>query len=183
MELGQHTIEPLLVLCKKGNRLAQLEVYNRYQKAMYNVAYRIVKDTAEAEDVMQESFIAAFSKLDSFKGDATFGAWLKRIVVNNSISTYKKSQRYVALDETLIEEAPEEISGVDLSECSDLRTSAVLSRMDELQESYRQILTLHYIEGFDYEEICEILQISYGNCRTMISRAKESLRKKLAIAS
>jgi len=183
LELGQHTIEPLLVLCKKGNRLAQLEVYNRYQKAMYNVAYRIVKDTAEAEDVMQESFIAAFSKLDSFKGDATFGAWLKRIVVNNSISTYKKSQRYVALDETLIEEAPEEISGVDLSECSDLRTSAVLSRMDELQESYRQILTLHYIEGFDYEEICEILQISYGNCRTMISRAKESLRKKLAIAS
>ena len=103
--------------------------------------------------------------------------------MNNSISTYKKSQRYVALDETLIEEAPEEISGVDLSECSDLRTSAVLSRMDELQESYRQILTLHYIEGFDYEEICEILQISYGNCRTMISRAKESLRKKLAIAS
>ncbi len=183
MELGQHTIEPLLVLCKKGNRLAQLEVYNRYQKAMYNVAYRIVKDTAEAEDVMQESFIAAFSKLDSFKGDATFGAWLKRIVVNNSISTYKKSQRYVAIDETLLEESPEEISGVDLSECSDLRTSAVLSRMDELQESYRQILTLHYIEGFDYEEICEILQISYGNCRTMISRAKESLRKKLAIAS
>ena len=183
MELGQHTIEPLLDLCKKGNRLAQLEVYNRYQKAMYNVAYRIVKDTAEAEDVMQESFIAAFSKLDSFKGDATFGAWLKRIVVNNSISTYKKSQRYVAIDETLLEEAPEEISGVDLSDCSDLRTSAVLSRMDELHESYRQILTLHYIEGFDYEEICEILQISYGNCRTMISRAKESLRKKLAIAS
>jgi RNA polymerase sigma factor (sigma-70 family) len=183
LELGQHTIEPLLVLCKKGNRLAQLEVYNRYQKAMYNVAYRIVKDTAEAEDVMQESFIAAFSKLDSFKGDATFGAWLKRIVVNNSISIYKKSQRYVAIDETLLEESPEEISGVDLSECSDLRTSAVLSRMDELQESYRQILTLHYIEGFDYEEICEILQISYGNCRTMISRAKESLRKKLAIAS
>ncbi len=85
MTLTKENIESLLVLCKEGNQLAQLEVYNRYQKAMYNVAIRIVKDTAEAEDVMQESFITAFSKLDTFKGEATFGSWLKRIVINNGI--------------------------------------------------------------------------------------------------
>ena len=88
---SQHT-DSLLGLCKQGNQLAQLEIYNRYQKAMYNTALRIVKDPYEAEDVMQESFIKAFDKLDSFKGDASFGSWLKRIVINNGIGVYKKTK-------------------------------------------------------------------------------------------
>ena len=75
MTLTKENIESLLVLCKKGNQLAQLEVYNRYQKAMYNVSVRIVKDTAEAEDIMQESFLTAFNKLDTFKGDVK-AAWM-----------------------------------------------------------------------------------------------------------
>ena len=86
MTLAKQHIDALLVLCRKGNQLAQLEVYNRYQNAMYNTAVRIVKNSAEAEDVMQESFIAAFSKLDSFKGTASFGSWLKRIVINKYCS-------------------------------------------------------------------------------------------------
>ena len=73
-----------------GKQSAQLEVYNRYYKAMYNTALRIVKDSAEAEDVMQDSFLNAFTKLESFKGEVTFGAWLKRIVINNSIHHYRR---------------------------------------------------------------------------------------------
>lgn len=183
MSLTNHSIEKVLKLCSKGNQLAQLEVYNRYQRAMYNIALRIVKDTALAEDVMQESFIAAFSKLDSFKGESTFGAWLKRIVVNNSISEYKKSKRYVPLPEHGLEDEADEVQGIDTTEYTELKTTALLASMEKLNGSYQQILTLHYIEGFDYEEICELLQISYGNCRTLVSRAKESLRKKLAAAS
>ncbi len=86
-------IDTLLELCKQGKQSAQLEVYNRYYKAMYNTALRIVKHTAEAEDVMQESFLKAFTKLHTFKGDVAFGAWLKRIVINNSIYHYKKQQK------------------------------------------------------------------------------------------
>src|SRR6056297_3760388 len=81
-----------------GKQSAQLEVYNRYYKAMYNTALRIVKDSAEAEDVMQESFLNAFTKLHTFKGDVAFGAWLKRIVINNSIYHYKKQQKKRAVD-------------------------------------------------------------------------------------
>ncbi|MFT5986256.1 MAG: RNA polymerase sigma factor (sigma-70 family), partial [Planctomycetota bacterium] len=99
MSLTTTDISILVSLCKKENQLAQLEIYNRYNKAMYTIAARIVKNTAEAEDVMQESFIAAFDKIDSFKGTATFGAWLKRIVVNNSIAQYKKSLRFVSVDD------------------------------------------------------------------------------------
>ena len=160
--------------------MAQVEVYNRYNRAMYNVALRIVKDTALAEDCMQESFIAAFSKLDSFKGNATFGAWLKRIVINNSLVAYKKSKKFVAFDDVVTTQVElDDVHGIASETYDSLRTNQVLQCVNELHDSYSQIITLHFIEGFDYEEICEILNISYTNCRTLISRAKESLRKKL----
>jgi len=184
LTLTQQNINTLLVLCNKGNQLAQLEVYNRYQQAMYNTALRIVKNTAEAEDVMQESFITAFSKLNSLKDNATFGSWLKRIVINNSVSQYHKSKRFVHIsDEEFKEEAEEDSYSIYSEDYTNIKANRVLNCMEKLNTNYSQILTLHFIEGFDYEEICEILQISYANCRTLISRAKESLRKKLIVAT
>lgn len=183
LTLTKQPITALLALCQDGNQLAQLEVYNRYQRAMYNTALRIVKDTAVAEDVMQESFIAAFNKLGSFKGEATFGSWLKRIVVNNSIAEFRRSQRMPTVSDdyhlSVAEESPE---GLEEEDYSELQSTALMEAMNQLNDNYRSILSLHFIEGYDYEEICEILSISYANCRTMISRAKESLRKKLVIS-
>lgn len=174
-------IDSLLGLCREGNQLAQLEVYNRYQKAMYNTALRIVKDTMEAEDVMQESFIAAFNKLDSFKGEATFGSWLKRIVVNKSIAKYKKNKRFTQLSVDQLAETSDQAYGLAEADYSSLKAQQVLQVMNALKDNYRQVLSLHLIEGYDHEEICEIMKISYANCRTMISRAKESLRSKLSV--
>jgi len=193
LTLTKQNISILLVLCEKGNQLAQLEVYNRYQQAMYNTALRIVNDTAEAEDVMQDSFITAFNKLGTIKDPTTFGSWLKRIVINNSISQYNKSKRFVSLnDEVLIPngigfEGEEETLSDNISigtdvDYSNTKIKEVIKCLKGLNKNYNQILTLHFIEGFDYEEICEILNISYANCRTMISRAKESLRNKLIVA-
>ncbi len=181
MALTKQNIDTLLVLCGNGNRLAQFEVYNRYQLAMYNTALRIVNNTAEAEDIMQESFITAFSKLDTLKNNATFGSWLKRIVINNSIVAYNKTKDFVTIpDENFVEESQENFS-ISSEDCTNIKVQEVLGCMNGLHERYRQILTLHFIEGFDYEEICEILQISYSNCRTLISRAKENLRKELLV--
>ncbi|MGB3773647.1 MAG: RNA polymerase sigma factor, partial [Leeuwenhoekiella sp.] len=152
----------------------------RYYKAMYNASLRIVKDSAEAEDIMQESFLIAFTKLDSFKGDASFGSWLKRIVVNNSINAYKKQVRLgeVPIDNTLykLEDEPQETT----CDTTHLQVQQVMQAMDQLKENYRVALDLHLIEGYDYKEVSTILKISYANCRTMISRAKESLRLKLS---
>ena len=170
----------MLSLCKDGNQKAQLEVYKRYYKAMYNTALRIVKDTAEAEDVMQESFLSAFTKLDSYSGDATFGSWLKRIVVNNSISSYNKRLRRKEddLEDTLYKLEDED--GITECDADSLEIRRVLKTMEALIESHRVALTLNLIEGYDYDEMSEILGISYANCRTTVSRAKESLRKKLS---
>lgn len=84
-------IEELVTLCQQQNQKAQFEVYNRYCKAMYNVAFRMVKDEHFAEDVMQESFLKAFTKIDSYKKEVAFGAWLKRIVINYSIDFAKRT--------------------------------------------------------------------------------------------
>ncbi|WP_461533640.1 RNA polymerase sigma factor [Sinomicrobium sp.] len=175
----RHT-EQLIEQCKRGDTRAQLEIYDRYYKAMFNTALRIVKDKVEAEDVMQESFLKAFTKLHSFRGEVSFGAWLKRIVINDSIYSFRKQQQNqnIPIDEVLYK--IEDDNGVAADyEFTDLKAQKVLDTVKTLKDNYRISLTLHLIEGYDYDEISDIMQISYANCRTTISRAKESLRKKL----
>ncbi|WP_179006657.1 RNA polymerase sigma factor [Winogradskyella forsetii] len=174
-------IEQLLWLCKSGNQRAQLEIYNRYNKAMYNTALRIVKDSYKAEDIMQESFLTGFTKLNTLEDTNMFGAWLKRIVINNSIGHYNKTmkQNEVPLDTVIYK--VEDDGGIVEHEQTSEKVKQVLDTMKTLKPNYNVSLTLHLIEGYDYEEICEIMNISYANCRTLISRAKESLRKKLVL--
>lgn len=174
-------INDLVARCREGDQRAQMEIYERYYRAMYNTSLRIVKDTAEAEDLMQEAFLKAFTKIESFKGEASFGAWLKKIVVNLSINAFNKKSKFteVSYNDELKNEL-DESEGIDLTEgTKDEKVKKVMRALNSLKENYRVALTLHLIEGYDYEEICEILDITYANCRTTISRAKESLRKKL----
>ncbi len=182
MSHKKENTDVLVQLCLQGKQSAQLEVYNRYYKAMYNTSLRIVKDSAEAEDVMQESFLNAFTKLHTFKGEVTFGSWLKRIVINNSIYHYRKQlkKNEVDLDDVIykVEDNDGVVSDHVLTE---LKAQKVMETMNLLKDNYRISLTLHLIEGYDYEEISQIMNISNANCRTMISRAKESLRNKLTI--
>ncbi|SDS71458.1 RNA polymerase sigma-70 factor, ECF subfamily [Gillisia sp. Hel1_33_143] len=174
-------IDDLILRCRKGEQRAQLEIYNKYYRAMYNTALRIVNNSAEAEDIMLEAFIKAFAKIKSFKGKSTFGAWLKRIVVNLSINSFNKRSKYQEVsyqDEFKNDVFDDE--GIDHNEDQiNSKVLKVLNAMKCLKNNYRIILHLHLIEGYDYEEICEIMKLSAANCRTTISRAKESLRAKL----
>lgn len=170
-------ISKLLELCKENNEKAQLTLYNQYYKAMFNVSYRIVGDSYLAEDVMQESFLKAFRKLDTFSGNVTFGSWLKKIVINTSISELKKLNKHQF--ESLDENVDDLIVKEDSENFTELKAESILKTIQSLKSNYKIILTLFFIEGYDLEEITSILNISYENCRTMMSRAKESLRKKL----
>ncbi len=183
MSLKNENIDALLQLCLENDQRAQMEIYNRYYKAMYNTAIRILKKSDEAEDVMQESFLNAFTKLHTFKGEVAFGAWLKRIVINNSIKSYRdqKKRKQVDLDPIIYKVKDNDVAASD-HVFTELKAQKVLETMEQLKDSYRISLTLHLIEGYDYEEIGSIMNISYANCRTTISRAKESLRRKLLIA-
>ncbi|MDX6182817.1 RNA polymerase sigma factor [Flavobacterium sp. Fl-77] len=181
MNITNQNIEELIALCKKNNQKAQFEIYNRYSKAMYNVAYRIVKDEHFAQDVMQEGFLRAFTRINDYKQEVAFGAWLKKIIVNYSIDFYKKNTafQFEDLSKTLYKAEENDSILSESIDLNSLKVKQVLDTISELKDNYRMVLTLFYIEGYDQEEICDILNISYANCRTTLSRAKESLRKKL----
>jgi RNA polymerase sigma factor (sigma-70 family) len=176
-------INNLVERCRQGSRNAQFELYNTYYKAMYNTALRIVKDAHWAEDIMQEAFLKAFTRIDTFKGEVSFGAWLKKIVVNHSLDNYKKINRTAMdpLDDVLYKVEDDSHNDESKLDLQQLQLQQVMAAIQSLKENYRLILTLLFIEGYDQEEICEILQINPGNCRTTISRAKESLLKKLNV--
>ena len=179
--LTNSNTEELIELCKSKNQSAQLEIYNRYYKAMYNTAYRIVKDSFEAEDIMQDSFLQAFTKLDTLKDISIFGAWLKRIVINNSIHHYRKQiKRNETPIDDILYKIEDSTDGIDRNyEFTSIKANQILETMKTLKENYRIALTLNLLEGYDYEEISEIMNISNQNSRTIISRAKTSLRQKL----
>ena len=147
---------------------------------MYNTAFRILKDSFEAEDVMQESFLTAFTKLGTFKGEVAFGAWLKRIIINKSITQYRKNNRVseVGLD-VVPEQADKDITE---TEYTALSVNDIKNSINQLKDNYRVALTLNLIEGYDYEEIAEIMDITYQNSRTTISRAKSKLRQLLVVS-
>ena len=126
---------------------------------MYVIAHRYLKDTAAAEDAMQEAFIKAFKKLSQFKGDVTFGAWLKRIVINTCLDTLKsKKLELQSLNEEVYTIVEDE---ADWSISDETSISEVISAIEELPENYKATVKLFLIEGYDHQEISEILQPIY----------------------
>ncbi len=180
MQNNNQHITKLLQRCKSGEESAQFEIYKLYYKAMYNTSLRILNDSFEAEDVMQESFLVAFTKLSTFKGEVTFGAWLKRIVINKSITQLRKNKKFdhlpleVVADQRDHDNNDEDYSLINMKE--------ILGAINQLKDNYKVALTLNLIEGYDYEEISDIMEISYQNSRTVVSRAKSKLRELLVVS-
>lgn len=165
----------LIEACRLNDSQAQEKIYDLYCNAMYNASFRIVNHSAEAEDIMQESFIEAFEKLNTFRAEGTFGGWLKRIVVNNSINYLRRRKETLGLNEEITDVADTEKEEKEYSENLFLRLEEVRNAILTLPENYRVIISLHLLEGYDHEEISKILDISYGNVRTKFSRAKQKL--------
>ncbi len=178
MKKNQDSKNPvkLIKACKTGNRKAQLEVYKLYYKAMYNISLRILNNSADAEDVMQESFLNAFQKLDTWKGEVSFGAWLKKIVINRSLDVIKTRKALISLDS--VPEMAEEHCEKYLN-YKDISPEMISRAISSLPDGYRVILSLYLIEGYDHEEISEILHITNATSRTQYHRARKQLAKKL----
>lgn len=143
---------------------------------MYNVAYRIVHDEEEAQDVLQEGFISAFRNLKNYRGDATFGAWLKRIVVNKALNAVKRKKMDRFPDEGQVEVMEE---SVDEFQDFPFTVEKVRGAMDRLPDGYRMVLSLYLLEGYDHGEIAEILGISESTSKSQFNRSKKKLRELL----
>lgn len=170
--LTSHIIEQ----CINNDRKAQLQLYTNYCDGMFIVAMRFVKDTMEAEDIVQEAFIKAFSKLRQYKGEVTFGAWLKRIVINKCIDTLKsKKQELTELDEVHLKVVDESIESEWLVDDA-ITLDEVKFAINSLPDKYNYVLKLYLIEGYDHQEISQILNISEVASRTQLSRGRTKLK-------
>jgi RNA polymerase sigma factor (sigma-70 family) len=161
--------------CKTGDQKAQFQIYKLYYKAMYNTSLRIVSDTMEAEDIMQESFLSAFDKIDTYSGIVSFGAWLKKIVINRSLDSLNR--RKAIFEDIDTHTGIKDSSGEDLAQKEeiDVRVEEVKLAIEKLPDGYRIILSLYLLEGYDHDEIGEILSISSSTSRSQLSRAKQKL--------
>ncbi len=163
----------LIANCRNGDQKAQMEIYTLYYKAMYNAALRILKNQEDAEDVMQDSFIDAFSRIHLYREEGSFGGWLKRIVINNAMDFIRKQKPTNDIDESLVLLTEDETDCIE----NDCRLEDIKEAMNKLKDEYRIILSLYLFEGYDHEEIASIQKISYGLSRTRYSRARQSLLK------
>lgn len=175
----QKTIHIYLVeRCQRGDRQAQNELYKLYVGAMYNICRRMMGGEEEAKDVLQDAFITAFSSIHTLKNEITFGAWLKRIVINHCLNAIKKKR----LLTTELEEHHdfEEQSAEDMDYC-DLEARKVLQAIDNISEGCRTVLNLYLFEGYDHKEIGQILGISESASKAQYSKAKSKIRKLLDV--
>lgn len=141
---------------------------------MYNTSLRILKDRQEAEDILQESFLTAFDKLNQFKSESSFGNWLKKIVINKSINKLN-TKKIILVDENLLGTIPqEEEPGNTYNQFDVVKLNQLIK---ELPEGYRIILSLYLLEGYDHEEIGKVLNISPSTSRSQYTRAKQKLKK------
>ncbi len=168
--------EDLIARCRAGDQDAYYHIYRLYSRQMFNVSCRITATEEDAEDALQEAFISAFKNLDHYRGDATFGAWLKRIVVNKSINALKK-RRHELISDKEEWDVPEE--GEESGYMEGLTVERVKKAIEELPDGYRSVLSLYLLEGYDHQEIAEIMGISESTSKSQLNRAKTKLREKL----
>jgi len=141
---------------------------------MYNSSLRIVGATVVAEDIMQESFLTAFRKLSAYSGEVSFGAWLKKIVINRSLDYLRK--RKVVFEEL---QNDLQITDEEEPEFDQMTVAEIKTAISALPDGYRTVLSLILIEGYSHEEVSKILCIRNVSSRTQYSRAKIRLREVL----
>jgi len=167
----------LISLCKKGERKAQFDLYGRYSGLLYAVALRYTNTKIDAEDVVQNSWVKIFSKLDSFSKNNSFEGWMRRIVVNTAITLYRKNQKHAnQIDIADVHATPRDI---EASRKCDFTRDELERAIARLPEGYGLIFKLYVIDGYKHKEIAEMLDIEVNTSKSQLSRAKKYLQNQL----
>ncbi|GAB3248073.1 hypothetical protein GCM10027347_04110 [Larkinella harenae] len=155
-----------------GRRMAQRLLFERYKRAMYSVAFRMLNDYDHANDALQDAFVEVFRQLHTFRFHSTLGAWIKTIVVRQALRKRQLEWRFETINEQLHDapvEVPDSVTG-------DALDAAIRS----LPDGARTVFVLAEVEGYKYQEIAIMLNISEGTCKSQVSYARKLLRRKLA---
>lgn len=169
-----HQLETKLIkLCKKGNEVAQMQVYDKYAQAMFTIACRYLNNEEDAKDAMQDGFLKAFRNIENYHPKATFGVWLKRIIINQCLDVLKKNTlKFNDVEVSELRITDEENWQFD----SSISKQEILNAIEQLNEKHKIVVKLYLLEGYDHEEISEILEIPIKTSRTHLRRGKIRLQ-------
>ena len=163
--------------CKNNDQKAQMKLYDLYNRAVYGTIIRLIKEPMESEDLMQDTFLSAFTNIKGFRSEAGFGTWIKRIAINKSLNSLrKKSPDFLDIKEERIpdnshEKIDEQTNRFTLEE--------IKQEINRLPEGYRVVINLYLLEGMDHDEIAKILNIKSVSSRSQYLRAKKKLAENL----
>jgi RNA polymerase sigma factor (sigma-70 family) len=172
------TIDDLISGCKAGYRQAQEQLYLQSAPKMFAVCMRYARDRMEAEDILQTGYIKVFQKVGEFKGEGSFEGWIRRVMVNTAIESYRKNQR--SLNIVQIDEAVEQLGGADsFQDFSGMGMQDLLKLIQKLADGYRVVFNMYVIEGYSHKEIAETLGITESTSKSQLSRARAILQQEI----
>jgi RNA polymerase sigma-70 factor (ECF subfamily) len=162
--------------CLNNDRKAQKLLYEKYSSKMFGVCMRYAKSKEEAEDILSDSFVQVFVKLSSFKREGSFEGWIRRIVVNTSITAYRNNLKFNLNDEIseVHQLSDDNETAIDL-----LNVQQIKSIIQQMPDGYRMIFNLYVIEGYNHREIADLVGINEGTSKSQFSKAKKWLQNRL----
>lgn len=170
----------LIEQVKTGDRKAQFQLYQQYARAMYGVCGRLVGAGPLAEEVLQDAFVRAFKHIHQYKRTAAFGAWLKQIVIRTALNhLQKKSTTWLSLEDLKKEPQEQSLHEQQMAFPPTIGRMEIQAAVEQLADGYRVILNLYLFEGYDHEEIANIMNIAVSTSKSQYSRAKKRLRSLL----
>ena len=175
MKSEDNIIMDLVEMCKKNDRISQKIIYDKFYGKMMGVALRYFKNRDLASDIVQESFIKVFSKIEQFKGGKNLEGWIKRIVRNNCIDELRKNKKIYFTSEDVLKNISEEEND-NLSNYEHLTISDISGAVQELSTSYRIVFNLYVFEGLTHKEIANTLNIKEGTSKSNYAKAKSKIK-------
>jgi RNA polymerase sigma factor, sigma-70 family len=164
--------------CRKGDRVAQKELYDRYARKMMGVCYRYVNDKETAADLLQDGFVNVFTAINSYSGEGSFEGWIRRIIVNKALEYLRKSD--VLRESTELDNFTESASSSENSALADIAAADLMKIIQELPTVFRTVFNLFAIEGYSHKEIAEMLKITESTSRSHLTRARQVLQRKVS---
>ncbi|QAA81613.1 RNA polymerase sigma factor [Aequorivita sp. H23M31] len=165
----------LIEKASRGDRQAQHQLFNIFSPKMLGVCRQYIKNTDLAEEVMLAGFLKMFTHLSDFKNEGSFEGWIRRIMVNESISQLRKEKKLNFISNETIENTCDYSTYIE----TELEEAEIQSLIDALPEGYKTVFVLYGVEGYKHSEIAELLQISESTSKTQLFKARKMLQKKL----
>ena len=170
--------EKLIEGCLAGERTAQKQLYEKYSPLFFAICLRYMPTRAEAEDVLIVGFTTIFNKMHTFKNEGSFEGWMKKVIIHTAVSTMRENyHHYFREEENMMSNA--EIATSQNFTYSAISVKDIMNQIGQLSDGYRTIFNLHVIEGYSYEEVANILNLSIGTIRSQLTKARKVLQKRL----